>query len=295
MKNEIKTEKSDVLTKSNLEKKNILDIKIGSPDVSKLDKILRDLDELPRLTAKQFLNELRTNTNGYQSKLLQGIFDFLTILEKKMYQTYTDSRGDMTIGVGLDIQPPLHNDAEAVLLNVNPNWDFKDMQTYENRPEPPLKSNEIMQILYYTLIGAQYHSPDDRTVKFKGKTEDLIDHLNSNVAGLADVPFSPHQLIALQSLAFNQPNLIGKNICKALEAFSENKDPMDVLLQIMECSNKLYDKDGTAKKDTNGLQNRRLKEAGMFLGDPKAVHLSYRQFKRIEAALATLGQRVVPP
>ncbi len=271
-----------------------INIKLGTKDLTSVDNILNQVKNLPSLSANELLHQLEIDK--FNSKVVDAIFNLLTDEEEPRNKTYLDqnNKGDMSIGVGLDIQPHSHDDAKAVLLSVNPKWDFEGMQANENLPDVGLTPEEIKQVFYYTLKGATYEG-----IHFQGEIPALIRHLDnmSKKLGyetkLSDIPLKPHELVCLVSMAFNNPSLIGENFCKALHEYHETKDPTQLILQIMECSNKLYD-DKKAIADSSGLQNRRTKELAIFLGDPENVHLSYRQFKRLERAYKTLGIELKP-
>lgn len=190
-------------------------------------------------------------------------------------------------GIGFNLD---QKGADAVIWELDLTLDFLKMKSEEKQPSGGLSDEQINKLLYLSLIGVS-----NEKGHFKGLVEQLKDRLTH--FNLANIQFKPHQLIALQSLAFNNPGkLIGPQLCKTLKNFDESKkehDLMLVLQQIMECSNKLFDDSGEAISYAHGIQNRRMREAGMFFGGPAAIHISYRQYKRIEAAFATRNEAVL--
>jgi hypothetical protein len=84
----------------------------------------------------------------------------------------------------------------------------------------------------------------------------------------------PNPPLALQSLVFNNPSLLGPSLSEKLAELSKDGIDLNCILEILECS----DKDLSP-----GIANRRLREAGLFHGNPVDIHLTWRQYQRIAA------------
>lgn len=267
-----------------------LNIKLSAEDINTINECIEKTQGIDDLSARGLLSELKAK--GMNAPIFSPLYKFFSSVEDVKKRTYIDSAGDMTIGIGLDIQSPAHDNAEALFHALNPDrdWNFSQMQTEINMPVPELVDVEISELLLLTLIGATYPEKD---MTYPGQTEKLITSLEKH--DLADVKFKPNEMIVLQSLSYNANSLIGDGLCNALKQYKLTGDFRPVLVQIVDCSNRLYSKEtGKPIAGTNGLENGRLKNAGMFCGHPEKVHISYRKYFQIEAALKELGQTVVP-
>ncbi|MBA2654060.1 MAG: hypothetical protein H0U71_03210 [Gammaproteobacteria bacterium] len=274
-----------------------LNVKLTSSEENLIDKALSPLEHLPSLSAVDLLAAIKTEKMN--SPIMQAIYKILTDEEgeTKGERTYYDSANLMTIGVGLNLA---NYDAKAVImtvskeLNVDPAWNFEQLQSQQNKPDKKLTIPEIKLIFYYTLTGTTYPQDNKSTIVYEGKIDSLIHRLEDWVLGLSHKTFQPRELVCLLSMAFNNPGkLIGQEICDALVRYSDTKDSLEVVSQIMECSNSVYHENGTPNKSSNGLQNRRMKEARVFVN--KEMHISYRKFKAIEEALGSVVPRYGDP
>lgn len=260
-------------------------ITLPKADIEKIDSIIVQTQSVGPLSATQLLKTLEFK--GIASPEFLGLREFLGYVEGVRYVTYKDSVEVMTIGIGLNIQYPERNNAQALFYNINTALgdEFPKMQKQEGLPQPPLTSSEVDKLLYLSLIGATYKDATGKIIQFEGYIKRLIAALHAH--GLADVPFKYYQLIALQSLVFNAPALVGKNLCEALTEMIEG-DPygeLNVLIEITECSN---------RHDDIGLSNRRLKEAALFHGNSANVHLSWREYTRLIAHKETAPPATLP-
>lgn len=245
--------------------------RISLEDADIIRQTLADVSSLDSLSANNMLSIL--NNTNISSPLFQGINLFLSLLEKPEKRTYRDSNGHMTIGIGLNLD---NSDTEALIVALNDKFnlklDYNDLKKTEGLPPKGLTDEEVSYLLWLTLVGTTQKTPDHGIVTFKGETPALIHQLNHHIPGLADVPFKPYQLITLQSMAFNRPDLIGPGICQALAVLAATGDEKHVIIEIMEHSNKELD---------IGLANRRLNEAALFHYFVDDMRLNWREANRL--------------
>lgn len=214
------------------------------------------------ITANATLQQLKSQ--GIGATIFKPLRDFLALVEQVRSETYLDTEGNMTIGIGLNIK---NSDTKALFYELDPkrDWQFEKMQQIEHMPEPPLTPEEIDKLLLLTLTGVE-----NKFGRFVGLTESLCSTLKNQT--LNDTVFTGHKLIAMQSLIFNARTLIGKGFGSALQDMLKTQSDTQVLIEIIEESN---------RERIAGLQNRRLKEAGIFHGNPREVHTPWRQYQKL--------------
>lgn len=162
----------------------------------------------------------------------QRRFDFISKEEGVVPQAYPDIKGIRTIGIGFNMDRP---DAGMVLGKVL-GLDAARYQKLRDGQDQ-LQPNEIRRLFDYNVQEAE----SIVNTKFK------------------DVNLTEHQRLALVSMAFNSPSLIGPKITAAIR----NGDTKSALQEILFNSN--------AEKN-KGLAGRRYREAFAFAGnDPKAM------------------------
>lgn len=229
-------------------------------DVRKIQTMLGKIRGLKKFSARSLLQELMSA--GVQTDLFSVLREFLVYGEGFHSQTYLIN-GHITIGVGLDLT--VHPvDSKALFYELDPkrDWHFSRMMQETGFPVPALTEQQVNKLLYFTLVGVSNH-----VGSFRGLMQQFIARLA--LGGLADALFHPYQLIAMQSMAFNAPGLIGPGLMMALKTMLESSNDILPLMDIMHCSN--------ANKDA-GLQNRRLKEVAMFHGDATDIQLTRQQY-----------------
>lgn len=241
-------------------------------DIKTIKDTISDVGTDTVLSANQTLSILQNQ--GTTSKLFLGLRTFLALVEGVRKQTYPDNKNNMTFGIGVNLENP---DSEALIIALNKkfslNLNYEQLKTTPGLPLHGLIDDQVNYLLWLTLIGTEQQT-DHGLVKFVGLTEQMIHYMNIQVPDLANESFRAYEIIAIQSLAFNNPGkLIGKGLCNALQKYYQTNNFMNVLIQIVEESNLELDV---------GISNRRLKEAGLFSGQPQAIHLPYRQARRIQ-------------
>jgi hypothetical protein len=221
----------------------------------------------------------------------QAVYDFLVLVEGFNRTSYLDSAKKMTIGIGFNL---IQAGAQEVMVNglgftVE---EFIQMQTHEGYPLGGLSDEQIQEILKYAL------GCPGLPVYLVGKAQILHDRLASFKSfNLLNYQFTANQIIALQSMAFQNEDLIGTGIEGALQNMQECEAKLppakdcdtQPLIQIMEQSN------GGKDRLNVGIQNRRLFECGLFHGNPADVHLDYRQLQKINSARPGQFTLVGPP
>ncbi|TAK73142.1 MAG: hypothetical protein EPO11_08890 [Gammaproteobacteria bacterium] len=271
---------------------------------------------ITQLTAKDLQKELENN--GMESHLFKAIQIFLenANMEGLSPTTYYDQHdkngnpaGDLTIGIGLNLN--VSTTPLALFYKAMPDvtWDKESTQpghegkigilidehlpdkTYGDEFYNPddktngLSTDQVYQMLYYTLIGAQnVPSETGKTYTYPGQ----INKLNSVLKKyqLDKQSFTPNQLIALLSLTYNRSSLFGKELAARLKDMLDSKNDGAVLLEMIECSNRNAQ---TCKSGVNGVQNRRLMEAALFHGDPKIVAMTTQQYNVLKKNCAGKG------
>ncbi|MCD6047943.1 MAG: hypothetical protein K0S08_1590 [Gammaproteobacteria bacterium] len=254
----------------------LIDLKGSSAEYGVVSGVVSAFNALPKQNIKEFLAFFESIDTG--GPTYQAFQSLMILFEGKSGQTYDDGQGNMTIGIGLNLKNPV---TEAIIIAVNKKfgktYDYKQLASTEGLPPfPGMSFDEIAYMFYLSLIGVTEQRPDGSMVTFSGEINALIGKLKD--AGLDNTPFPANQLAALLSMSFNSPGLIGDNLLQALTAFS--KEPSDliamnnVLIEIVERSN---------KDNTAGVANRRVMEAGVFLGSADKIHMSHRAVRAVLA------------
>ena len=154
-------------------------------------------------------------------------FQFITAEEGYRDSVYKDSRGLRTIGYGFNLDDPGNFNMAGKVLGVSP----KEMQNIRNgRKNITIRQ---AQVLFEASVG---------------QAENIV---NTRLKG---VPLRSNQRVALVSMAYNSPSLIGPKITAALK----NGNGDAVMHEILNNSN---------RRKIRGLQKRREREAGMFKGN----------------------------
>jgi GH24 family phage-related lysozyme (muramidase)/murein DD-endopeptidase MepM/ murein hydrolase activator NlpD len=164
--------------------------------------------------------ELTNHTGNYSNRL----FDYIKDREGERLESYKDHKGLTTVGVGFNM------DAEGArdrFEQVLPTVDFDAVY-----------SGEV------DLLPSQSRALFDGTI---GTYESIVSRK------IGDAPLSENQRIALTSLAFNSPSLIGDNLTK----FVQEGRHIAAANEIKNRSN---------KNRHPGIQNRRDVEAQTYLG-----------------------------
>lgn len=165
------------------------------------------------------------NTDKYEERR----FKFITAEEGYRDTSYKDSLGRSTIGYGFNLDDPGNRNTAMNVLKLTPTQ-FEDIRT-----------------------GKQAISQRDARVLFESAVGSAEKVINQRIG---DVPLRANQRLALVSMAYNHPNLIGPKITKALK--EGNID--GVLSEIRTNSNKYQ---------IGGIQSRREREARLFTGYSK--------------------------
>ncbi|MCD6047945.1 MAG: hypothetical protein K0S08_1592 [Gammaproteobacteria bacterium] len=265
--------------KNKLPNEQLLLVDLQGQEYSVVANVAKQFSSLPQQNVRDFLKFFQsmdissTNFQAFQALMSQ--------FEGAVGHTYFDGEGNITIGIGLNLANP---EAEAVIIAVNQkfgtSYSYSDLSTLPvPKPSKDLTYDQVSYMFYLSLIGVTEQRPDGSTVTFSGELNALISKLAT--AGLDNTPFAANQLASLLSLAFNSPTLIGENLLEALTGLSQAPTDLialeNVLVEIGERSNK-YDKDSAA-----GVANRRVMEAGVFLGSADKIHMSHRA---VQAVLA---------
>jgi|GEM_PF-2069364 len=258
-----------------------LSIRLSNTDVQTLQGYISRCQAI----GSKSINSLITDLNADEQTVLASdafkvIRDHLSFVEGICAVTYDDSsgcdpsllgspqlsNGAMTIGIGLNIQDP---NAEALFHKLDPyrDWNFKFLQTHTGEPRKnPLTQIEVSKLLRLTFIGASW---SEKGLHYPGQLSMIRERLAAY--GLDDVAFPYNQLLALISTGFNRLDLLGDNLRTALQEMP-TKGPMNVLIELMEQSNRAKD---------IGLENRRLKDSYLFLGNE--IVLDYRMLQMLLA------------
>lgn len=169
----------------------------------------------------------------------QRRYDFISGEEGSRSRSYKDTKGNMTVGIGFNMDAPGNRDQFKRVLNVD-----DDVFDAVRDGKRSLTENQIRK-----LFDASVQEAED-FIKQKFDGVDLLDH----------------QRLALVSLAFNSPSLIGPN----LERFIREGNLEGARDEI------LY---GSGEEARGGVPRRRYKEAGMFIGPMKVSALpNYKDY-----------------
>lgn len=170
----------------------------------------------------------------------QRRYDFIANEEGIRYRAYDDKtglpvtsgpvKGLETVGVGFNMRRP---DAEKVFKAATGRNDFEAVRSGKAR----LKPDEVQKLFEHTVREAEEFVQN----KFK------------------DVNLTEHQRIALVSLAFNNPALIGPNLTRYVREGNWAAARDEILYR------------SNAGK-VRGLAARRYREAAMFVGHTEAAY-----------------------
>lgn len=175
-----------------------------------------------KVTSYAGVKAFDTNADRYDERR----FKFIAAEEGYRDHVYMDSLKRRTIGYGFNLDEPTNKRLAMKVLNL-------DDASYENiRSGKRNVSQREARSLFEAAVGSAEQIVSSR---------------------IGDVPLNSHQRLALVSLAYNHPNLIGPKITAALK----NGDAGGVLNEIRNNSNKFGIK---------GIQSRREREARLFAG-----------------------------
>lgn len=168
---------------------------------------------------------------------------FLQHSEGYRNRAYKDHKGNVTIGIGYNMERAGARD------------DFRKVLGFSDADFDAVKSGKR------ALTDDQVNKLFDYTIQ---EAEDIVD----SKLGDAAKNLNEHQRMALVSLAFNLPGLIGPNLTRMLK----EGDYKGALEGILWYSNKDKHK---------GLANRRYREAAMFAGEDMGEALpNYEEYIR---------------
>ena len=258
-----------------------LDINLDSNDQSAISIAMASIAE-ETVEVGSILSVMQNKNSG----LYLSTKKFLTLIEKSRSQTYLID-GDMTIGIGFDLTANSQTSngllaCQEILSNMG--LDYNLAIHGVGYPPNGLTLSNIDTLFSYSLNG---YVDQSGVNLLTAKTKLLYLKLISN--GFDDYSILPMRyVVALQSMAFQNINLIGSGLCNAIKISLQTGNDLNAVTEIIEHENRL---DAT---DVAGIQNRRLKEAAMLHGNPSDVHLSYRQYMKIKNYLSSQGIEVVP-
>ncbi len=191
----------------------------GAKDTpSWLDQIMRNIVR----NKPDVLDDPMLSKNTY----LQRRFEFISGHEGWRDTTYRDTRNLRTVGYGFNLEEPTNRNLFKQALGKT-DQDFDDL-----RDGKQTLTKREGRILFEASSGA-------------------AERLISNT--FKDVDLKGHERLALVSLAYNHPKLIGPNLTKHVKAGDRDA----VMDEIINRSN---------LHKSNGIQNRRAYEADMFAG-----------------------------
>jgi len=182
-------------------------------------------------------------------------FNFITAEEGYRDGVYRDSRGLRTIGYGFNLDDPNNFAMAGKVLNLSP----KQMSAIRN--------------------GRQNITVRQAQVLFEASVGQAENVINTRLKG---VPLRANQRMALVSMAYNSPSLIGPKITKALKEGNGEA----VMHEILNNSN---------RRKIRGLQKRREREASMFTGHSKETPNLSEMFGISTANAATMTPAKRPP
>ncbi|MCL5260237.1 MAG: hypothetical protein M1561_00930 [Gammaproteobacteria bacterium] len=248
--------------------------KLPEDEASRIREVIVNCGE-DVMSANEMLQSLRKGEE--KAEIFYHLYKFLGDVEGIKRQKYTDvETGDMVIGIGLDLNVHSDEALNAIFtasFDSKRKWDLETIRKTKSWLEDGLSDDEINKLLCYALIGIT-----NKKGTFVGLMPQLISHLKDEdkKIDLRDTPFRAHQLVALQSLAYNGPELVGEKMREALQRLADTGEDLGVL----------EDMTGNCNREHNpGLQNRHLKEVALFHGRSSAadldVHLTIRQYQKI--------------
>lgn len=156
-------------------------------------------------------------------------FDFLAAQEGFRGRVYKDTSGLRTVGYGINLDEPANKPLVMNVLKI----DEEEYNALLNG-EAALDEREARSL---------FEAAADRA-------ETFVDHK------LAGVDLTEHERLALVSLAYNSPSLIGPNLVSALKG-GNKQEAIDEIL---------YDSN---RQNVRGIASRRYREAAMFAGADK--------------------------
>jgi len=168
--------------------------------------------------------------NRYRDRL----YDFIRQREGERLEVYKDHKGNRTVGLGFNMDSP---EARELWERSLPGVDFDDIREGKDR-----------------LLPTQSRALFDNIVP---EYEEIV----RNKIG-KDVYIPEHQMIALTSLAYNAPSLIGPRLTE----FVRQGETKLAAEEILNRSN---------KENHRGIQNRRDIEAQQFFGNTEEFKLAF--------------------
>lgn len=201
---------------------------INDDDVSDFDSMLTNLHQLRQDQYREkggFASDNRMTPTS--QSYAQRRYDFISRLEGVREYAYDDTEGLRTVGVGFNLDDPANKELFTKTLGGGDDL-YNDVRDGKQKLTP-----------------AQVRSLFDASV---GEAERTLD---AKIGKETALPESKR--LALLSLAFNGPSLLGPKITSAIKA----GDDQAVLDEILNNSN---------RKRHRGVANRRYQEAQMYSG-----------------------------
>jgi GH24 family phage-related lysozyme (muramidase) len=156
----------------------------------------------------------------------QERFEFISGLEGYRTKVYKDTKGIATIGYGFNLEDQANRRLAKRVLG----WDDREYSK--------------------VLSGNRSISKQEAQTLFDAAVAEAERYVRSKTQGLK---LSKHEHLALVSLAYNNPSLLGRDLMKALKT----KDRKAAIQEILYKSN---------RSKSEGLAHRRYMEASMFVG-----------------------------
>lgn len=157
-------------------------------------------------------------------------FDFISGLEGFRKSTYKDTKGISTIGYGFNLEDTANRRLAKDVLG----WSDKEYNA--------------------VLNGKQAITKDEAQVLFDAAVAEAEKIVRSRTKGLK---LTKHEHLALVSMAYNSPSLIGRDLLKALKSNDREAAVQEILYK-------------SNRSKTPGLAHRRYMEASMFVGMAEA-------------------------
>jgi GH24 family phage-related lysozyme (muramidase) len=201
-------------------------------------------DTVNKITGYAGVKAFDTTGDRYEDRR----FKFIAAEEGYRDGVYMDSLKRRTIGYGFNLDEPTNRNLAKSVLKLD-DAKFEAIRSGKQN----ITQHQARQLFEASVSGA----------------EKIVD------ARLGSTPLNSHQRLALVSLAYNHPNLIGPKITAAIK----NGDAEAALHEIRNNSNKY---------NIKGIQSRRNREAQLFAGyakDESQINLA-GQFGLISSANA---------
>ena len=192
-----------------------------------------------------------TLTTAPEDTYKQRRFDFISELEGTRTRAYDDStgrpvnpaerpNGNVTVGVGFNMDAEGNRDQFKQTLGLT-DKDFDEVYNGRRR----LSADQVRRLFDATSVEAESIVAD----RFK------------------DVDLTDHQRLALVSLAFNNPELVGPKLVDAVKAGKGDLAIKEILFN-------------SNRKNMRALAARRYREASMFAGavEAKATLPDYKTY-----------------